>query len=219
LSLIENEDRKKLNIIHQEQDRMSGRRPIEFIQVTRPIVIIDEPQSVDNTPKSKRAISNLNPLLCLRSSATHVNPYNLLYKLDPIQAYDLKLVKQIEVSSIEAETNFNQIFIRLDSISYPKNSKTPQAAITIHDDNKGSPKEKKIKVKQGTDISQKTNRSGYDGYIVSNICADKGAEYVEFSNGIVLELKQEKGGMGEEILKTQIYETIKKGTFTKRKTI
>ena len=72
---------KKLNVINRENDRMSGRRPIEFIQAAMPIVIIDEPQSVDNTEKSRRAIGNLNPMATLRYSATHKNPYNLLYKL------------------------------------------------------------------------------------------------------------------------------------------
>jgi type III restriction enzyme len=119
------EEEKKLNIIHREQDRMSGRRPIEFIQATKPILIIDEPQSVDTTPKAKRVISTLNPLTAFRYSATHVEPYNILYSLDPIRAYDLKLVKQIEVASIRAEENFNENFIRIDSIGYAKGAKTP----------------------------------------------------------------------------------------------
>ena len=82
-SQLTEEQRRRLNIIHQEQDRMPGRRPIEYIQATNPVVIIDEPQSVDNTDRAKRAIKTLNPLFCLRYSATHINPYNLVYKLDP----------------------------------------------------------------------------------------------------------------------------------------
>lgn len=101
------EQKKRLNIIHQEQDKMSGRRPIEYIQATRPIVIIDEPQSVDNTDKSQKAIRNLNPLFCLRYSATHANPYHLLYQLDPVRAFDLRLVKQIEVVDASDAQDFN----------------------------------------------------------------------------------------------------------------
>ena len=89
-SQLTDDQRKKLNVIHQEQDRMSGRRPIEYVQATNPIVIIDEPQSVDNTAKAKRAIKDLEPTLLLRYSATHINPYNLLYQLDPIRAYDMQ---------------------------------------------------------------------------------------------------------------------------------
>ena len=61
LSEMTEDELKKLNVINRENDRMSGRRPIEFIQAANPIVIIDEPQSVDNTEKSRRAIGNLNP--------------------------------------------------------------------------------------------------------------------------------------------------------------
>ncbi len=202
------EERKKLNIIHQEQDKMSGRRPIEYVQAVNPVVIIDEPQSVDNTVKAKRAIKTLNPLLCLRYSATHINPYNLLHQLGPIQAYDMRLVKQIEVASIRSEDNFNDTFIRLDLIGYAKGAKIPHAKVTIHEDSPNGPKEKKITLKQGTDIGQQTNRAGYDGYIVTNICAEPGLEHIEFANGKTLELLQEEGGMGDAVLKEQIKQTV-----------
>jgi type III restriction enzyme len=207
-SKLTEEQRKKLNIIHQEQDKMSGRRPIEYVKATNSIVIIDEPQSVDNTPKSQKAIKTLNPLLSLRYSATHINPYNLLYNLDPIRAYDMRLVKQIEVASIRSEGDFNQVFIRLDSIGYAKNAKTPHAKATIHEDTRSGPKEKKITLKQGTDISQQTNRPGYDGYIVSNICAETGLEHVEFANGKMLQVRQEEGGTGDQVLKEQVYQAV-----------
>jgi type III restriction enzyme len=91
----------KANIIHRQNDRLNGQKPIEFIASTNPIVIIDEPQSVDNTTKSKEAISTLNPLCRLRYSATHTEKYNLMYKLDSIDAYEQKLVKQIEVANVQ----------------------------------------------------------------------------------------------------------------------
>lgn len=207
-SKLTDDQRKKLNVIHQEQDRMSGRRPIEYVQATNPIVIIDEPQSVDNTVKAKRAIKTLNPLLCLRYSATHINPYNLLYRLDPIRAYDMRLVKQIEVASIRSGENFNETFIRIDSIGYAKDAKIPHAKATIHEDTKAGPKEKKITLRQGTDISQQTNRHGYDGYIVTNICAESGLEHIEFANGKMLELNQAEGDMGDEVLKTQLRQAV-----------
>jgi len=205
---LSDEQRKKLNVIHQEQDKMSGRRPIEYVQTTNPIVIIDEPQSVDNTPKAKRAVRTLNPLLCLRYSATHANPYNLLYQLDPIRAYDMRIVKQIEVSSVRSEDSFNEVFIRLDQVGYAKGATIPHAKATIHEDRKGVPKQKKITLKQGTDISRQTNRPGYDGYIVTNICAEAGLEHVEFANGKMLVLHQEEGGMSDEILKSQIRQAV-----------
>ncbi|MCP4579168.1 MAG: type III restriction endonuclease, partial [Deltaproteobacteria bacterium] len=208
ISTLSEPHRKKLNVIHQEQDKMSGRRPIEYVQTANPIVIMDEPQSVDNTPKAKRAVKTLNPLLCLRYSATHINPYNLLYRLDPIRAYDMRLVKQIEVASIRTDDNFNDAFIRMDRIGYAKDAKTPHAKATILTDKKGVPRIKPITLKQGTDISRQTNRPGYEGYIVTNICAEGGLEHVEFANGKTLELRQEEGGMGDEVLKAQIRQTI-----------
>ena len=93
----------KSNIIHRENDKLNGLKPIELIKETRPIVIIDEPQSVDTTPKSKEAICSLNPLCTLRYSATHVDKHNLVYKLDAVDAFDLELVKQIEVASFESK--------------------------------------------------------------------------------------------------------------------
>lgn len=202
------EEEKKLNIIHREQDRVSGRRPIEFVQAVRPVVIIDEPQSVDTTPKAKRVINTLKPLVAFRYSATHVEPYHMIYKLDPIQAYDLGLVKQIEVSSVQAELNHNETFIRIDDIGYAKGAKTPHAKATIHVDTPNGPREKKVTLKQGADLSDLTNRPGYEGYIVINICAEPGLEQVEFANGRVLRLAQEEGGMADEIMRVQIRQTI-----------
>ena len=96
------EDERKSNVIYKEMDRsMGGRAPIEFVQAARPIVIIDEPQSVDATDKAQEAIKALNPLCTLRYSATHKNSYNLVYRLDPVRAFELRLVKQIVVASAE----------------------------------------------------------------------------------------------------------------------
>src|SRR6185503_19413433 len=78
------EAEKKSNVIYKESDKLSGRQPIEFVQAARPIVIIDEPQSVDATDRAQEAIKALNPLCTLRYSATHRNPYNLVYRLDPV---------------------------------------------------------------------------------------------------------------------------------------
>jgi len=200
------------NIIHQERDAMSGRRPIEFIQAANPIVIIDEPQSVDNTPKSQKAIEQLNPRACFRYSATHINPYNLLYKLDPIKAYDLRLVKRIEVSSVRADDNFNDVFVRLDKVEYAKGAKIPHAKVTINVDTPTGAKTKSFKVKQNDDLYKKSNeRSEYEnGFIITSISAEPGLEHIEFNNGRMVRLGQEEGGMSEEIMRAQIRETVER---------
>jgi len=198
---------KKLNVINRENDRMSGRRPIEFIQAANPIVIIDEPQSVDTTDKSRRAIRNLNPMATLRYSATHRNPYNLLYKLDPIKAYDLRLVKRIEVASVRSDDNFNDAYVKLISTD---NTSGIRARVEIHKEGPSGPKITKLWVKQGDDLYVKSDeREAYrNGYIVQNIDSTPGAEYLEFNQGRFLEIGQETGGQASDIVKAQVYETV-----------
>ncbi|MBV6343735.1 DEAD/DEAH box helicase family protein, partial [Candidatus Magnetobacterium casense] len=163
-TVLNDEQKKKLNVIHQEHDKMSGRRPIEYVQATNPILIIDEPQSVDNTDKSQKAIRNLNPLFCLRYSATHVNPYNLVYQLDPIRAYNLRLVKQIEVVDASGTQDHNQTLVRLDAVGYwPKSSKTPQAKVTIFDNTPNGSVERQLRIKLGTNLARQTKRPDYEG--------------------------------------------------------
>ena len=84
---------------------------------TNPIVIIDEPQSVDNTDKAKEAIASLNPSCVLRYSATHREKINLMYRLTPVDAYQMGLVKQICVSSNEVANDFNKPYVKLLSVS------------------------------------------------------------------------------------------------------
>jgi type III restriction enzyme len=83
---------KDENIINKPNDKLTGKRPIEFLRSSNPIVIVDEPQNME-TAIRKKAIENLNPLCTLRYSATHTNLYNLVYSLNPVKAYDLGLVK------------------------------------------------------------------------------------------------------------------------------
>src|SRR5688572_19791610 len=198
---------KKLNVINRENDRMSGRRPIEFIQAANPIVIIDEPQSVDTTEKSRQAIRNLNPLVTLRYSATHRNPYNLLYKLDPIKAYDLRLVKRIEVASVRSDDNFNEAYVKLLKTD---NKNGIKAHLEIHKEGPSGPKPAKLWVKQGDDLFVKSGqREAYrDGCIVQNIDCTPGFEYIEFNQGRFLELGQEVGGSGDDVMKAQVYEAV-----------
>ncbi|MBF0547025.1 MAG: DEAD/DEAH box helicase family protein [Candidatus Riflebacteria bacterium] len=210
------EQKRKLNIIHQEQDKLSGRRPIAYVQATNPILIIDEPQSVDTTEKSQKAICNLNPLFCLRYSATHINPYNLVYRLDPIRAYDLRLVKQIEVIDVSSEQENDNAFMRLSSIFYPKNSKSPQAKVSILENTRNGTREKLIKIKCGTALSKQTNSENYEGYVVTNISSESGNEYVEFQNGVTLEISRESDEMRDERMKSQIEQTVE-AHFSKEK--
>jgi len=85
--------------IYMELDEFASRRPIDIIAQTNPILIIDEPQSVEGK-KTKEALKLFNPLFTLRYSATHKEDYNKIYRLDALDAYNKKLVKKIKVKGI-----------------------------------------------------------------------------------------------------------------------
>jgi len=206
-TLEDKDEEKKSNIIHRESDKLSGRKPIEFIQATHPIVIIDEPQSVDNTPKAKEAMETLNPLCTMRYSATHRNPYNLLYKLDPIKAYDMRLVKRIEVASVLSEEYFNQPFIQFKAVD---NQNGIRAKLSIHVDSSSGPKLKNVTVRSGDDLFVRSNeRENYrNSYIINEINAEPGNEYISFANGKTLALGQTQGGLTDDIMKIQVKNAI-----------
>ena len=196
----------KSNIIHRPQDKLNGQKPIDLIKETNPIVIIDEPQSVDTTDKSKEAIKSLNPLCTLRYSATHVDEYNMVYKLDAVDAYENKLVKRIEVLSIRSEDSFNLPYIKLIEVGERK----AKLEIDIQDKKTGAIKRNKKQVKLGDDLKELTNgRELYSNYLVQDISWGEGNEYVDFSNGTRIYLKEVIGDLDEDAVKRfQIRKTI-----------
>jgi len=199
--------RRDENIIKRAGDRMSGRRPIEFVQATNPIVIMDEPQNME-TEKSKRAIESLKPLCTLRYSATHRNYYNLLYRLTPVDAYDLGLVKKIEVDSVLEENGLNEAYIEVLSITPQKTQ--IKANLKIEKSTKNGTKKETVTVKtQGTfDLHELSNeRDVYEGFVVSAIDAQEG--FVEFANGEKVYEGKIKGESTEEIQRMQMEETVR----------
>lgn len=202
------DDDKKSNVIFKESDKLSGHKPIEFVQATNPIVIIDEPQSVDNTPKAQDAIKSLNPLCIFRYSATHINLFNQVYKLDPVKAFELKLVKQIVVAEVSGSGAQNEAYIKLLAVD---NKKGIKARIRLHLQSKTGVTEKDIWVKQNADLFSLSNeRAAYkDGFEVLEISAEPGNEYIDFNSGR-LALGQERGGLRDDMSSVQIRNTIKK---------
>jgi type III restriction enzyme len=203
------EAEQKSNVIYKESDKLSGRQPIEFVQAARPIVIIDEPQSVDSTDKAQEAIKALNPLCTLRYSATHRNPYNLMYRLDPVRAFELRLVKQIVVASATGDGGANQAFIRVEDITYKPSIK---AKLRIHVQTPDGPKEKPVSIKDGDDLFARSNeRATYaQGYEVAEINAEPDSEFIRFTNGLTMRIGQEVGGMRDDVWRVQIRHTVKK---------
>ena len=200
--------KKAENIINQAQDRLNGETAMGFIQNTHPIVIIDEPQSVDNTPKAKEAIATLNPLCVLRYSATHREKINLLYRLTPVDAYQMGLVKQIAVSSNQIAGGFNQAYVRLLSVS---NEKGFKARVELDVKGKtGAVTRKAVTVKPGDDLFLLSGqRELYEGYTVAGIDCTPDFEHIEFGNTQEVKLGRAIGDVDENIIKkAQIRRTI-----------
>lgn len=193
----------KANIIHRPHDKLNGMRPIDLIAATNPFVIIDEPQSVDNTAKAKEALKSLNPLSQFRYSATHTTKHNLVYKLDAIDAYEMELVKQIEVASFESKDYHNNAYMKLISVNNKKSPITAKVEIDVSE--RGTIKRKKVDVKQGTDLFDKSGgREIYEGYIVNDIWCEKDNEYVDFtSKSDVLRIGKVHGDIDDLAIKRQ----------------
>lgn len=200
------EKENKANIIHRAIDKLNGMRPINLIQETNPVVIVDEPQSVEGkgASASKKAMASLNALCTLRYSATHVEKHNLVYKLDAVDAFDLGLVKQIEVASFESLNYHNKAYMKLLSVD---NKKSPiTAKIELDCEVKGTIKRKAVTVRQGDELSEKKlgNREIYRGYIVEDIYCEKGNEYVCFTTKPeILRLGEAVGDIDDLAIKEQ----------------
>ena len=200
--------KKAENIINQEQDKLNGETAMRYIQDTKPVVIIDEPQSVDNTPKAKEAIQSLNPLCVLRYSATHREKINLLYRLTPVDAYQMGLVKQICVSSNSVTNDFNKPYIHLKSVSN-NNGFTAKIEMDIESKD-GKVERKTITVKPGDDLFMLSGKRGlYEGFTIEGIDCTKDYECVEFTNSETVKLGKSIGNIDENIIRrAQIYRTI-----------
>ncbi len=196
---------KDENVINKPNDKLTGKRPIEFLQSSNPIVIVDEPQNME-TDIRKKAIANLNPLCTLRYSATHTNLYNLVYSLNPVKAYDLGLVKQIEVDSVISENAMNEAFIQLEGISATKTKISAKIKMDCNSD-KGVVK-RSVSVKAGDDIYKLSNqREIYrDGFIIDEI--DAGNDTITLTNGLMLSVGEMQGGMNDEVMKFMIRKTV-----------
>jgi len=206
--------KKSENIINQEQDKLNGETAMRYIQDTNPIVIIDEPQSVDNTPRAKEAITSLNPLCVLRYSATHKEKINTLYRLTPIDAYQMGLVKQISVSSNTVEHDFNKPYIRLLSVSMDERNgigSNFRAKVEIDVKKANGIVERKTKtVKTHDDLFKLSGeREFYEGYVIHSIDCTPDKERLEFTNQEVVELGKAIGEVDENLVKrAQIRRTI-----------
>lgn len=194
---------KDVNVINQ--NRESGKL-IDYIQSVRPIVMIDEPQNLSSDNR-KQAISNLNPLFTVGYSATHKEHYHKVYSLNPVQAYELNLVKQIAVRSVMSDDNHNSAFVEL--VEIVQKGKGLQAKIKIDVSSDKGVNRKTISVKKDDDLYLKAgNNPIYEhGFMVNGL--DFETQQISLSNGLIVGQNHALNDMQDEIMKAQIHETIK----------
>ena len=206
-------NKKDVNNLYKENENTGGEKPIDLVKATNPIIIVDEPQSVDGGLKGagKKALEAMNPLCTLRYSATHVNEHHMTYRLDAVDAYDRGLVKQIEVASLEIDGGHNKPYVRLVSTHNRKGSITAKIEIDVQRGR--NVKREILTVEDGDDLEQITNRPIYENMQIGTITCGKDNESIEVKgDGFDQRLRPNEavGGVDpDEIRRLMIRRTIK----------
>lgn len=199
---------KDANRIRRKLDEFRSRRPIDVVAATNPILIIDEPQSVEG-PKTEKALKDFHALFTLRYSATPKKDYNVVYRLDAIDAYNMNLVKKISVKGITASgSTATEGYVYLDEIQVSK-TKPPVAILRFDVKGKQGVRQVSRKVDEGFKLFENSREleEYRDGYTVTGINAN--TKTVEFANGIILHPGEVIGDVSEsQIRRLQIRETI-----------
>ncbi|QCE32540.1 DEAD/DEAH box helicase [Acetobacteraceae bacterium] len=190
---------KDENKINQAGERAFA--PMDYLADTNPIVIIDEAQNFE-TPKRQEALKSLHPLCQIFYSATHKNAQNLLYSLNPVEAYRQGLVKKIEVNGNESFNDQNGPYLKLLSIKPDKST----ATFEVDKNGKNGVVRGRISLKFGEDLFVKSKkREAYQNhYILSRISEKE----ITFDNGITLALGETQGGLSDDMMRIQIERTV-----------
>ena len=172
-------NKKDVNNLYKDSEKVGGEKPIDLIKATRPIVIVDEPQSVDGglSGAGKTALDAMNPLCTLRYSATHVDKHHMVYRLDAVDAYERRLVKQIEVASATVEDAHNKPFVRLVSVSNRRGSISAKVELDVQA--AGGVQRREVTVQDGDNLEQTTGRAIYADCRIGEIRVARDNEFIE----------------------------------------
>ncbi|NUL46467.1 DEAD/DEAH box helicase family protein [Cellulosimicrobium funkei] len=193
-------------ILNRTRDRLGGLRPIDYLSATRPIVIMDEPQNMESHASSD-ALKRLKSTATFRYSATHKKLRNVVYRLDPVDAHDFGLVKQIVVADVQQQGADATPYIRLIEV---KNDKGWVARLDLSCRKADGTLERRVvNVKQNQELSDTriTGNAQYDGWRVNEMSIEPG--YVELTLHGYLYQGESIGGSSGAIYKEMIRETIK----------
>ena len=172
-------NRQDVNNLYKESEKTGGEKPIDLIKATRPILIVDEPQSVDGglQGRGKEALGAMNPLCTLRYSATHVDRHHMVYRLDAVDAYERKLVKQIEVASATVQDAHNKPYVRVVSTSNRHGAISAKVELDVEE--AGGVRRREKTVQDGDDLEQATGRAVYRDCRIGEIRVESSSEFVE----------------------------------------
>ena len=173
-------NKKDVNNLYKETEKTGGEKPIDLIKATRPIIIVDEPQSVDGglEGRGKEALDAMNPLCTLRYSATHVDKHHMVFRLDAVDAYERKLVKQIEVASATVEDAHNKPFVRLVKVENKRGRIS--AKVELDKQTATGVQRTEVTVSDGDDLQQSADgRAIYADFRVGEINTAKGEAFME----------------------------------------
>jgi type III restriction enzyme len=170
---------KSKNVMYRPSEKTGDEKPIDLIRATRPILIVDEPQSVEGglDGKGKKAMQRMNPLCNLRYSATPKQAHHMVFKLDAVDAYERKLVKQIEVAAASVEGGYNKPFVRLLSVSNKRGVITAKVELDAQAGTGVARRE--VPVQDGDLLEMISQRPIYRDFRVGEIRVAKGTEFLE----------------------------------------
>ncbi|AZZ82288.1 restriction endonuclease [Gordonia alkanivorans] len=196
---------KNSRVIHQNRDKLNGLRPIDYLKATHPVVIMDEPQNMESL-LSQSAVGELDPLCTLRFSATHRKTRNVVYRLDPVDAHDLGLVKQIVVAEAVQQGADAAPYVKLESVRNDKGF-VARMELAVRKESDGSIERKSVNVKNGQDLALVTKNSAYEGWRLNEFSIEP--ECVEVFPHGWLNAGESIGGSNNSIYREMIRETIR----------
>ncbi|MER8472746.1 DEAD/DEAH box helicase family protein [Mesorhizobium sp. M1328] len=172
-------NKKDVNNLYKDSEKTGGERPIDLIRATRPILIVDEPQSVDGglSGAGKNALGEMNPLCTLRYSATHVDKHHMVFRLDAVDAYERKLVKQIEVASLEVQGGHNKAYVRF--IESRSRAGTIEAKVELDVQDGRTVRRAEKWVQDGDPLEELTGRAIYADCRIGEIRAARDGQLLE----------------------------------------
>jgi type III restriction enzyme len=193
-------------IIHQTRDKLNGLRPIDYLKATHPVVIMDEPQNMESQ-LSQSAVGELDPVFTLRYSATHKKQRNVVYRLDPVDAHDLGLVKQIVVAEVAQQGADATPYIKLVEVRRePSWSARLELSCRKAD---GSLERRVVSVRQHQELSDArlTNNPIYEGWRINEMSIEPA--YVDLTTHGFLYEGESIGASAGAIYKEMIRETVR----------